>query len=51
MEEYEVAMCDPLHDLKNMINVVFDEVYNQIKNKELKKLVMDFCTHYTGKTI
>ena len=51
MEEYEIALCEPLHDLKNLINVIFDEVYNQIKNKELKKLVMDFCTRYTGKKI
>ena len=51
MDEYEVALCEPLHDLKNLINVIFDEVYNQTKNKELRQLVMDFCPHYTVKTI
>ena len=51
MEEYEEALCEPLHHLKNLINVIFDKVYNQIKNKELRKVVMDFCPCYTGKTI
>ena len=31
--------------------IILDEVYNQIKNEELKTLVMDFCTRYTSKTI
>ena len=46
---YEVALCDPLHDLKNLISRIFEELPYQVDNPELKKDISDFCRESWGK--
>ena len=48
LDEYEIATCEPLHDLKNLINLIFDEVHWQVNNKRLQKSLKQFCEEYKG---
>ena len=40
--------CDPLHDFKNIIQNLFEELPNQIQNLELKSKISEFCKSCIG---
>jgi hypothetical protein len=44
-------MCEPLHDMKNVIAVIFEELHWQIDNEALRKSMKEFCAAYTGKIL
>ena len=44
VEEYEVAMVEPLHDLKNVINRIFDELPHAVKDPQLKAAIKDLIS-------
>ena len=52
VEEYEVAMVEPLHDLKYVINRIFDELPHAVKDPQLKATMKDLISAMkTGYTI
>ena len=48
-ESYEVAMCDPLHDFKNLIHHILEELPHQVNTRDLKKDITDFCKGSLGR--
>jgi hypothetical protein len=50
-EMYEVVLCDPLHDFKNLIFHILEELANHIDNVNLQHDVKEFCKKAIGKYI
>ena len=48
MEQYEICMIEPLHDLKSVINCVFGELPNSIEDKELRDVISAAKTDLKG---
>ena len=46
--ELEISMCEPLHDLKNVISIILDEMPSQIESIPLRQSITDFCVRLTG---
>jgi hypothetical protein len=44
LDSYEVVMCEPLHDLKNVISAILEELPHQIEERSLKRKVTEFCS-------
>ena len=49
IEDYEIALVEPLHDLKNIINRVFDELPKVITEESLLAAVNEFLSIVKGK--
>ena len=49
IEDYEIALIEPLHDLKNIINRVFDELPKVITEESLLAAVNEFLSIVKGK--
>ena len=47
-QEYEVANCEPLHDLKNVIHIILNEFAIIVEQKELRRQVQEFCKQTVG---
>lgn len=48
LQNYEVVHCDPLHDFKNVIQNLMEELPHQVQNLKLKSKVSEFCTTCIG---
>ena len=48
LENYEVVHCDPLHDFKNIIHHILEELPYQVENQDLKDKVSEFCKTCIG---
>ena len=48
LDRYEVTHCDPLHDFKNVIVHLFDELPSQINDADIRKEISHFCTTSMG---
>ena len=48
---YEIANCEPLHDLKNVINHLLNELPHHLDDMqpELKEKITTFCNLVTSK--
>ena len=49
--ELEISMCEPLHDLKNVISIILNEMPGQIESNRLTKSISDFCEKLAGNTM
>ena len=49
MEEFEIALTEPLHDLKNVITLILELVPGQIQNPSLKSAVAKYCKTQLGR--
>ena len=47
--DYEISLCEPLHDLKNTISTILDEMPAVIEDQRLQTAIRDFCKQLTGK--
>ena len=45
---YEISQCEPLHDLKNLITHLMNELPHQIEDGTLKNRVKEFCQETLG---
>lgn len=41
IEEYEIGLIEPLHDIKNIINRIFDELPHAVTEPELKSTIQN----------
>jgi len=48
---YEVCGCEPLHDLKNLISVLMEELPYQIQDKNSRKALQDFIHLLEGEKV
>lgn len=48
LEMYEVTHCDPLHDFKNVIVHLLEELPFQINDPDIKKEIRHFCSSSMG---
>ena len=46
--QLEISPCEPLHDIKNVISIILDEMPAMIKSPTLKKSLSAFCSDLTG---
>ena len=44
VEEYKESMVEPLHDPKNVINRIFDELPHAVKDPQLKATMKDLIS-------
>lgn len=49
LTDYEIMMVEPLHDLKNVINRIFNELPHAISDPALKSSLTDALTILKGK--
>ena len=47
---YEISTCEPLHDLKNMIHHILNELPHHITNPQLRQQIKNFCESTLGMT-
>ena len=47
--DYEIAVCEPLHDIKNMVHHILTELPDQIRKPELKAKIKAFCKDTLGR--
>lgn len=43
LESYEVSLTEPMHDLKNLITHILQELPHHIEQAPLKEEIKDFC--------
>ena len=48
LDEYEVSTCEPLHDLKNVNSIIFEELHHHVKDEPLRRSIKEFCSQFTG---
>ena len=48
-ERYEIATCEPLHDIKNTIHNVLSEMPARVANTQLKAEIQQFCENVLGR--
>lgn len=51
LECYEICLVEPLHDIKNVVNHVFNELCNIIPEVELRTNVATHITALKGKKL
>ena len=51
INQYEIAFCEPLHDLKNIITNILLELPEQLPSGPLQKTIKKQCDSWMGMTI
>ena len=43
IENYEISLTEPMHDLKNLITHILTELPHHIEDSTLQKVIKEFC--------